>query len=276
MNWFKLLKHDLRQGLFRWRYLLIPLLFLTPCVVCRSMLVSIERSGTWMDYMMYCFLGAKPIGYNGGEINLSLPTFWLLSMGGCLFLNLDYMLRDLTNAGQQVIIRSGTRRGWYLAKCVWNLTSCIQYFLLVGGSVMAFTLIFGGQASLSNTPELAPALFRDVLFDPVIFPEAQAFLAAVLLPLVTLMSLSILQMTLCLLVKPVISFLISIALLVTAVYCNYSLVPGTGAMVIRSGFFIQGGISPETASVTALCVIILSTAAGCLLFQHSDILKLEE
>lgn len=276
MSWFKLLRHDLRCGLLRWRYLLVPLLFLLPCFACRSMLNLMKNGGAWMDYMMYCFMGAKPVVYSAEELELALPTFWLLTLGGCLFLNLDYLLRDLTNAGQQIIIRSGKRRGWYLSKCIWNLFSCALYVLLAGGSVLVFTLMFGGQVSLSNTPEVTLANFGKVLFEPVMLTVGQGLLAAVLMPMISLMALSMLQMTLCLLVKPVISFLISMALLVTAVYCNSPLVLGTGAMVIRSKLLVSGGISPATAAIVATCVVLISAGAGCLRFKYTDILGLEE
>lgn len=276
MSLCKLLRHDLRCGLLRWRYLLVPLLFLLPCIACRSMLALMEDGGTWMDYMMYCFKGAKPVVYRAEELELALPTFWLLAMGGCLFLNLDYLLRDLTNAGQQIIIRSGDRRSWYFSKCLWNLCGCVLYMLLAVAAVLVFTLIFGGQASPLNTPAVTLANFGEVLTEPVTLTGAQGLLAAVLLPLVSLMALSMLQMTLCLLVKPVISFLISMALLVTAVYCNSPLVLGTGAMVIRGKALVPGGISPTAAAIFAVCVILISAGAGCLRFKYTDILGLEE
>lgn len=276
MSWCKLLRHDLACGLGRWRYLAVPLLFLLPCIVCRSTVLLTGSRGTWMDYMMDCFMGAKPVVYNSEELTLALPSFWLLAMGGCLFLNLDYLLHDLTRAGQQVILRSGKRRGWYLSKCLWNLLSCVLYILLAGAAVLVFTLLFGGRASLSNTPEITLALFYEVLFDPVALTPGQGLTAAVLLPLVSLMALSMLQMTLCLFLKPVVSFLISMALLAAAVYCNSPLAVGAGAMVIRSRIVVSGGISPSLAAATAVCVIVLSAGVGCVRFQYTDILSGEE
>ncbi len=275
MSLLKLLKHDLRRGLFRLRVLLIPALFLFPCTVCRSLLAGVPSGGTWMDYLLYCFLGAAPKDASG-ELNLSLPTLWMLTVGGCLFLNLDYMLQDLTNAGQQILIRGGTRRGWYLSKCFWNLASCVEYMALAGSSVLLFTLLFGGRTSLSNTPALVPALFHEVLFESAAFAASDAVIAALLMPLISLMALSMLQMALCLWVRPIVSFLISMALLVAAVYLNSPLIPGSGAMTIRSGALVGDGIPPYAAAIWAICVIVFSAVAGCLRFQVTDILKLEE
>ena len=161
MSWLKLLRHDLRCGLLRWRYLLVPALVLLPCIVCRSEVVLTGAPGTWMDYMLYCFKGSLPLNASS-ELTLALPTFWLLAMAGCLLLNLDYLLSDLTQAGQQIIFRSGKRRGWYLSKCVWNLCSCGLSLALICGSVLGFTLLFGGQASAQSTPEILEIHFQEM------------------------------------------------------------------------------------------------------------------
>lgn len=276
MSWFKLLRYDLRFGLLRWRYLLIPLLFLLPCIACHTVVSEMESCGTWMDYMMYSFMGAKPVVYSADELEMTLPTFWLLAIGGCLFTNLDYLLHDLTRVGQQIIVRSGNRRGWYLAKCFWNLCSCIQYVLLAGISVLIFSLFFGAKMSLLNTPEITQAISYEELMEPIKLTVAQGLSAAVLMPMISLMAISMLQMTLCLLIKPVISFLVSMALLVAAVYCNSPLILGTGAMVIRSNILVANGISPIGAALVAVCIIFISVGVGCLFFKNTDILGLEE
>jgi len=275
MSWFKLLRYDLRFGLLRWRYLLIPLLFLLPCIACHTVVSEMKSCGTWMDYMMYSFMGAKPVVYNVDELELTLPTFWLLAIGGCLFTNLDYLLHDLTQVGQQIIVRSGNRQGWYLAKCFWNLCSCIQYILLAGIAVLIFSLAFGAQASLLNTPEITEAISYGEV-NPIKLTVEQGLSAVVLIPLISLMAISMLQMTLCLLIKPVISFLVSIALLVAAVYCNSPLILGTGAMVIRNNILVANGISPIMATLVAVCIIFISAGVGCLFFKNTDILGVEE
>ncbi|HIT02007.1 MAG TPA: hypothetical protein IAC21_04185 [Candidatus Enterenecus merdae] len=275
MSWLKLLRHDLGCGLVRWRYLLVPALVLFPCIACRSGAVLTAAPGTWMDYMLYCFKGAMPMNASS-ELVLALPTFWALAMAGCLLLNLDYLLSDLTQAGQQIIFRSGNRRGWYLSKCVWNLCSCGLYMTLICAAVLVFTLLSGGQASAQSTPEILEINFSELMTETALLTPGQGVIAAVLLPLMTLMALSMVQMTLCLLLKPILSFVASLAVLVLAVYCNLPWIPGTGAMVIRSGLLLPGGISPGMAALVAGGIILLSAGVGCLKFKYTDMLGLEE
>ena len=118
MSWLKLAAHDLGCGLRRKRYAFTAALFAMPCLVCRSYICAFGCGCTWADFMLYCFKGVAPITLSDTMQSFYLPILWLLCVGALLFLCLDYPLRDLTTAGQQVLFRSGSRAQWYLSKCL--------------------------------------------------------------------------------------------------------------------------------------------------------------
>ena len=91
-----------------------------------------------------------------------------------------------------------------------------------------------------------------------------------------MLALRMLQITLCLYVKPFISLVICNSQLVLSLYLNSAYVLGNGAMTSRSGFASENGISPTASIVLAIVVMIASVAAGCLRFWRTDILSLEE
>lgn len=275
MNWLKLLRHDLRYGLIRWRYLLIFPLSALPCIPCYSGVQLANVPGTWMDYMLCCFKGSVPVTASP-EMSLALPIFWIMAMAGSLLLNLDYFLSDLTQAGQQIMIRSKTRQGWYLSKCAWNLCSCMLYMMLLCTSVLLFTLLSGGTVSLQCTPSVMEIYLSELTVEPTLLSGLPGFIAVVLMPLVTLMALNMLQMAVCLLVRPIIGFLISMAILVFSVYCNLPFALGNGAMAIRSALLVPGGISPGFATLTSMAILLASAILGAWKFQNTDILGLEE
>lgn len=275
MNWYKLLRHDLHCGLFRLRYLLMPIIFLLPCFVCRLQLRGIGENGSVADYLLYCFSGSIPLG-NVSIFEFRLPILWLLVIASCLFLNLDYCLNDLTLSGQQIILRSGTRMGWYFSKCVWNILSCVLYFTFAALTVLLFTLATGGETSLESTPVAMIILFEDVVSQPVALTSTQTLLIAVLLPCLTIAALSMLEMLLSLLVRPVISFLSCMCLLILALYWESPFALGNGAMTMRSRLLSTDGLA--AGSVIAVCVIVLIICAivGAIRFRHTDILGMEE
>ena len=216
-----------------------------------------------MDYMLSLFRGVE-------------PTLWLLVTSSCLFINLDYLMKDLTNAGLQIIIRSKNRTYWYLSKCVWNLGSCIIYFLAAGVTCAIFVLATGGKLSAQNTPELSVMLFGLGISEELMLAPTCAVLTAWVLPFLTIFALSMLQMTLCLFIKPVISFIVCFCQLSLSIWLDYAFVLGNGAITSRSGFAVEDGISPTVSAVVAIVVILTSTIIGCVRFQHTDILNLEE
>lgn len=282
MNWRKLLQHDLRCGLLRVRYLAAGGLLLLTCFSLWSTVTfvrgtrGLDIAGTWMDYLLCFFRGKEQIIRINPTDGVELPISWLVAVGSCLFLNLDYLLGDLTNAGQQIIIRARTRQGWYLSKCTWNLCATTAYFAVLLLTALAFTLLTGGKLSLENTPELTDAVFDLNNGETIVLTAWQGFTAGVLLPFLTIAALSMLEMTLCLFVKPILSFLICMGVMILSVYWYHPLALGNGAMAVRSAFVTAGGISPSGSALIAVIVIILCVIFGAIRFQYTDILGLEE
>lgn len=269
MNWFKVFAHDLRGGILRRRYLLVPMLFCMPCFEC-LMRLNGEVSGSWMDYLMFCFKGSFPTTDSG---SFEFPILWFLIMGGCMFLNLDYPLNDLTEAGQQVIVRSGNRRGWFLSKCAWNLLSCGVYFLLGTLTCLVFALLSGGSSSLINTPAVTERTLQ--LFVTAPLTIGQALLVAVVLPYLTIAALNLLQMALCLVMKPIFSFLICICILISSAFFSSPYGLGNGAMVVRSGILAEGFLAPTPTLLVCLGAILVSIIIGIIRFERMDFLRYE-
>lgn len=270
MNWLKLVSYDFRNGLLRWRYLFIPAIFFLPCLHGWIQMSNANCVGSWMDYILCCFQGIFPLT---SMEDFSFPVEWFLVMGGCLFLNLDYPLNDLTDAGQQVIIRSVKKSGWFLSKCLWNLLSCVVYVLL--GSLMAlvFAVATGGDVRLTNTPEVCEVALQ--LYGAKALDIGQALVAAVVLPLLTLMALNMLQMVLCLIVKPVFSFLICVCLLIISLFFNSPYVLGNGAIVSRSGILLERSLDPVATGLFCFAAITVIAVVGVVRFDCMDHLRYE-
>ena len=268
MSWFNVFGHDLRGGILRRRNLLVPLLFCIPCVDCFRRLGG--TAGSWMDYLMHCFRGAPPPASIG---SFEFPILWLLILGGCMFLNLDYPLNDLTDAGLQVIVRTRRRRDWFLSKCAWNLLSCAVYVLLGALTAWLFALLFGDFTSCVNTPGAAERTLGIYVADSL--PVGQALLVAVVLPYLSIAALNMLQMSLSLVMKPIFSFLICTCLLLCSAFIHSPFLPGSGAMVVRNGILVEGMLPPLTIALTCLGIIMISIIIGIVRFQRTDFLRYE-
>lgn len=257
------------------RYAWVPLFFVIPCILCSRVAESIAVKCSWIEYTLFCFMGSEPIEIMDTMEKAQLPVLWLISIGGCLFLNLDYFLNDLSNAGQQLLIRSHKKGCWYFAKCIWNLCSCAVYFFVAGITITLFTIVMGGNFSDRVDMNLLNVAFRGVPeVDELSF--SSTILIAIILPYVTACALSLLQMTLCLIMKPIFSFLVCMMILLLSVYWDSSFVLGNGAMAIRSSLIITNGINPWITALECVIVIAACIIIGSLIFINSDILGARE
>lgn len=268
MNWFKLAAHDLRAGIFRVRYLAVPVIFCMPCFSC--MMRQYDRSGGWLDFLAFCFKGTYPLF--SGLSDFEFPILWFLVMGGCLFLNLDYPLNDLTEAGQQVLVRSVSKKGWFLSKCLWNLLSCGVYLLLGAMTAFVFAVLSGGGMGLSA----GPAFYEQVMgmYVPNL-TELQVTIGAILLPYLTIAAFNMLQMVLCLFVKPIFSFLICICMLVVSLFLYTPFALGNGAMVVRCVGVAEGVLDLGQTALFCGAVIICTVIIGLVRFDRMDFLRYE-
>lgn len=271
MNWFKVFQHDLCGGLLRRRYLCVPVLFSLPCFLAGKHLAAARLEGTWMDYLMYCFKGIPPLA--DGPDGFEFPILWFLVMGGGLYMALDYPLDDLTEAGQQVIIRSRSRKGWFLSKCAWNLLSSGTYVLLGVLTALTSALISGGSPALVNTPAVTEELMQIYVMVPV--APAQAVCVGVVLPYLTLAAFSMLQMVLCLIVKPVFSFLLCVCIMIVSLFFSSPYFPGNGAVVVRSDILVEGALDSAAMARTCLVIIAGSIFVGIIRFGRMDLLRYE-
>ena len=142
------------------------------------------------------------------------------------------------------------------------------------GTTLITAFIAGAEIVLNDTPTITFDLL--MLQSPVALTSAQAVCIGLLLPLLTLVTINQVQMTLSLYVKPILSFLICIGLLVIAVYASSPFAVGNGAMVIRSGYLLESGIDPGIACGVCIVTYLACMLLGTIRFRHTDILGIEE
>lgn len=275
MTFYKILRHDLRCGLLRWKFLLIPLIVLIPLIEYLWLAAIYDVNGTTMDMLIYIFKGANPVSIiPGANEKIELPVLWLFVVGSCLLINMDYILNDLATNGQQIIIRCKNRLKWYLSKCIWNIMSSILYFGIILVSIVVVGSISGNYISLSITPATLAILFDIWGLEAV--TSWQAVMVGIVLPCATVTALNLLEMTLCLFVKPILSFLSCICILVVAIYVDNGFLLGNGAMTIRNVVISTGESAPGMVLISIIITIIGCVILGFLRFSRMDILPRED
>lgn len=267
MTFCKIIFHDLRCGLAQKKNfvtVIISLICLCPFV---SATKNLELKGTWMDMILYLFRGCMPISHEGRS---RLPLLWLFLVNGCLFLNLEYPLTDLTQNGIQAIYRYQNRKLWYLSKCLWNISSTFMYFFLLIVMVSILSCVLGLQFCTTPSRDWLMFLFDNP--DVGIITGPAVIIAGLCIPYLSLAALNLLQMTLCLFIKPVLSFAFCVGIIILSIYFNYPWMLGNGAMTLRT--LTDNCINTSIAfAIITICICIVS---GTLRFCYMDILSGDE
>ncbi len=101
-------------------------------------------------------------------------------------------------------------------------------------------------------------------------------LETIILPCFVTIAISLMQMFLCLLVKPIVSYLISVIILIASTYYMNPFFVGSYAMAIRSNQFITNGFDGFLGVLYAIGLGIVSILGGLWVFRRYNILNSKE
>lgn len=230
-----------------------------------------------MDRLFYLFHGDKPFGGIYGGQFFSFPVLWFLLLGLCCYLNLSYPFRDLNSFGQQMLLRSKKRVLWLCSKLVWCVLAVTVELLMMLAAVVLYSLATGSPMELTLSGDwpdtMFPMLMGRLTTD---LSGGQYLILCVLMPYVVLLTLTLLQFVVGLMVRPVIGFFAALSVLAVSAIWMFPLAFGNYAMAMRSGWFLYGGV--PTMAGLGICVglSVLLCACAVFYFGRYDIFTKED
>lgn len=278
MKLFSHIRFDLTIGLWRrgmWvKYLLWSGLFTLASWEFSGKTTSLEISQcTYGDYLLYIFGGMREYIPAPGE-PFQIPFLWLINHIGILYFTLHYMHDDLEGFGQQMILRSGSRPGWWHSKCIWNVVAVLAFYLIAWGTIFLWASFQGALWSMKISPFMPDLM---VAGPRQIFEFTwEVALEITLLPLLVTMSMSLVQMLLCLVIRPTFSYILSVIVMISSAYYLSPALLGNYAMALRSDKVVTNGVPLTLGIVYSLVLIVLSVVLGSFIFHKTNILSKEE
>ena len=277
---FKLLKYDVKTGIARrWQAFIAPMALYIFAFI--NYLVSADnytqRGGALSlgrslgDALLFVYGGMKEYDPTV-ERRFMFPTLWMLLYLLLAYMVLYYPHRDLEENGQNILIRTGGRKLWWLSKCVWNMLSVTLYYL-VGWVLTVINCIVAG---IPLTMQLSPNI--NILFEMsglgMLHPEKMA-IEILLLPLFVMAAVCLVQMAMSLFIRPVYCYMGTVSILLASTYYMNQWFIGNYAMPVRSCKMINDGMSAVKGFVLCSVVIFISIVAGLARFRKYDILSEE-
>lgn len=277
MMFFKLVFYDIKNGFIHEykKIILIPVFFFILC--CNfyfSYLNFADTSsiGSIGDFLLYIYGGMKEYIPSRTQ-PFQFPTIWMFVLAYLLYFTLYYPYDDLMGYGQHILIRSGGRLKWWYSKCIWNIVSVVFYFILSWCSVILFCVL----SKMPLSFEISNFMYDSVFYvnENIALYPANIIKDLLLMPLLTMITISLLQMVLSLMVKPIYGFWASMACLLASAYYANPLMIANYAMAIRSDAVITNGINTELGIIIMIKLIISSVIIGGVIFNRYDILNKE-
>lgn len=276
-SFFLQIKHDFYKGTIEgWkRYAIALCIFIFLCFVFQVraekiiQFNKISKEISFSDFILFMFRGMNVFDGNAVELQDKLPQWFLVNIYLSIIIGY-FPLKDLSESGIQVLIRTKSRVSWWLSKCLWVIYNVLIYYTIFIIVITVFSLFHGGL-SLELSKELNLILSN---LDISKFNFKGILVVGIILPLITSITFSLIQLLISLFTNSIISNMFIITVLtLTPFYCN-SFFIGNYLMILRSNLNIgDSGVSIVYGIVICVVLSIATIFIGANKIKRYDILE---
>lgn len=276
-SFFLQIKHDFYKGTIEgWkRYAIALCIFIFLCFVFQIraekiiQFNKISKEISFSDFILFMFRGMNVFDGNAVELQDKLPQWFLVNIYLSIIIGY-FPLKDLSESGIQVLIRTKSRVSWWLSKCLWVTYNVLIYYAISIIVITVFSLFHGGL-SLELSKELNLILSN---LDISKFNFKGILIVGIILPVITSITFSLIQLLISLFTNSIISNMFIITVLtLTPFYCN-SFFIGNYLMILRSNLNIgDSGVSIVYGIVICVVLSIATIFIGANKIKRYDILE---
>ena len=278
-TYFKnLIKHDMLFGIV---YKYYKYIFLAGAVIlmCSTFFYDInlhnlgfktEYSANFIDCIIYLFRGMEvyvPMPDNPESV-FKIPVAYLFTNIFTAYIIGSYSVEDLYSSSN-ILIRIRKKKYWWLSKCIWVVLNVfVIYFIIY---LICFILTIANSGSLLEpTAEINSAVSKVAVEGVGI---GSLLTAVIVLPVVTSIAVSLFQSMLSLILKPIYSYIVIIALIVVSAYFDNIVLIGNYFMLLRNSVVLPGGINSITAIIIVAVIALVSVLISTLRFEKIDFIS---
>lgn len=227
---------------------------------------TISTDGTFMDYLLNMLHGMKIFIASSGS-TFEIPITFLGISILIAFAVGNYAVKDLSACGIYVITRSHSRTNWIVSKILWNFTVVILIYLCI----VMVTLVISGGGTAPTELFCSKILDFSNVNDREI-SNGTLCLITIMLPVITSMAVSQLQMTISFIVSPIAGFFVTVVIMFLSAYITSPFLLGNYWMVQRTSIFLNNGMNISMGICVNAVVITLSIICDILYFKRKNII----
>lgn len=273
--------NDVKQGVIS-EYIKYIIAFAVMLFLCVSFSTSVKHgftvnkidsnSMTITDVILNIFKGMKPYD-PASKTQFDMPTAYILLNVILAFIIGNYPMNDLLGFGKNVLVRTKNRATWWISKCIWNVISVICFYTILIVTIFVICAILG-KVSFEPTISICTKITGIDITQKTHYVDIVMLIFTVyMLPILTSLALSMLQMTIAFITSPVISYMVIVAIFVGGAFYNNQLLPGNYFMILRNQTLLDGGFNTYFAILEDISIFIISALVGYIYFKKIDIIE---
>lgn len=250
----------------------VAALAFVPCYESTRFLIASDMldGSTLGEHILCFFMGAAPFDISADNRYLQFPVVWIMEISVLLLVNINHMDNIFSCCGYQLVVRSGSRRRCWMAKFLSLFITCTIQLAVLYIAIAILALICGAELTFYVSPEFAEILFPNSNEELMSSISGSGLTLVMLLPALTILAINHIQCLLRLYMKPVISFFISVCILLASLYFFSPLLIGNYAMLARVVPFLSDGMRPWHGIISNIVVILLAYIVGTVRISKMD------
>lgn len=273
MKIFNYVKGDMATSFSRKSLITVAVLAVIMLIPICGNISMLEKSGTLGsssigEYILLLFMGAAPFDISSRYF--PFPITWIMACSVLLLVNVNYTDNIFSVFGSQFTVRSRSRKRLWGIKFLSLVLGCIIQLLVFYLAAAVFAAILGAELTLHVSADFADIFFYDN--DPAALASMSGGGRAriMLLPALTLLTCNVVQSVLRLFVKPAVSFIAVMCLLLVSLYFFSPLLIGSFAMFSRIAPLLADGLTVRQALISNGAVMAICYAVGAVRMSRTD------
>ncbi len=275
MTLWNILKKDIYCGIFKRKLLFLPVTAVIVILVItadlgltRKLAYNKEIGAVSMGDLYQIFYKGSPLVdlENIRDVYISEQyIFMILCMMAVVG---DYFAKDFSGVGLQIIVRCNDIKKWFASKILLCLIADLFVQMCVAASVIGVSLIRGYNLNLNVNMKILHMYGYSNDINSV--ASGDIFIMSIVLPFLSLLTMTLIQMLLSIIVSPAIGVLITSVVMIASVFYNNALLIFNGLMCKRNNIYLQAGATTLSMFLVDITVIVILCIGGCFYLSAVD------
>ncbi len=229
---------------------------------------TLGMKATTLDYICYFVGGPRHIPDKMYEMYM-IPVLWIFLQVLIGYMVGYYAMTDIDTYGQQVLLRSGSRRKWWFSKCVWNSVTVIGLYVIIYGAAVLSGVIGGAGMKMKLTGEIVTSVCN---VDTLGGTTRDHCIILLFMPMLVSLALSMMQMTITLISSPIIGFISTQSIVFLSTLFENKVLFSNYGMLTHNRVTCGSEIVWQQGIILCVGIYIVAAAFGMTYFVRYNIL----